>query len=60
VNCSSGKLRYKDRIGARMALLRIQGRRSRQHQRRDNEAGLYQCPECHGWHLTSQRKAKPQ
>ena len=57
--CPTGKLRYRDRLEAQLALLRV----STDDDPRRKEKRSYQCPHCHGWHLTSQarptrRKAK--
>lgn len=51
--CPTGKLRYRDKREARWALhsmmvLREAGQKSRR------ERNYYMCPECKGWHLTSQ------
>lgn len=50
MTCPTGKLRYSDRIGARVALAGIRRKRTRHDK---NEQAVYQCPACHGWHLTS-------
>lgn len=51
--CKTGKLRYKDKLGARIALsqtaAKTDGRR--------NESRVYRCPSCAGWHLTSRERA---
>jgi hypothetical protein len=50
VTCS--KIRYRDRIAALLALAST----GRADQRREkNEVRAYRCPDCRGWHLTSQR-----
>ncbi|WP_186343712.1 hypothetical protein [Streptomyces sp. CFMR 7] len=44
--CLTGKRRYRNRLDARIALANTR--------RRDHgEKRVYQCPGCHGWHLTS-------
>lgn len=46
------KIRYRDRIAALLALTST----GRAEERREkNEKRAYRCPNCHGWHLTSQR-----
>lgn len=48
--CPTGKHRYRDKIAAHLALARIDaGHGNRREQR------AYRCPDCRGWHLTSQR-----
>lgn len=52
MNCPSGKIRYRDRIAAQLELAMVGHRR---HERRIKyERRAYPCPQCHGWHLTSQ------
>lgn len=47
--CRSGKLRYRDRLGAEIALASTErGRASSRDEKR-----VYRCPDCAGWHLTS-------
>lgn len=53
MSCLSGKRRYRDRIGAQLALAVI--RRRGNNRRRETRA--YRCPICGGWHLTSQKAA---
>lgn len=48
--CPTGKQRYRDRLEARMALLRC----TTDTDPRRQEKRTYRCPDCHGWHLTSQ------
>ena len=47
--CKTGKVRYRDELGAKIALSNTQrktaGRRA--------ERRVYKCPYCAGWHLTS-------
>ncbi|MFC5181372.1 hypothetical protein [Actinomadura harenae] len=50
--CPTGKVRFRDRIAATLALATIQ-RQGRQ-DRDKAEARAYRCPACSGWHLTSQ------
>ncbi|MEV7364285.1 hypothetical protein [Streptomyces sp. NPDC091299] len=47
--CPTGKLRYRDRIAAQLALTRIDNLDPRRREQR-----TYRCPTCRGWHLTSQ------
>lgn len=49
---SCGKVRYRDRIAAQIALANTRQHRSAKR----NEARAYRCPRCRGWHLTSRRK----
>ncbi|WP_433337038.1 hypothetical protein [Spirillospora sp. CA-294931] len=51
--CPSGKVRFKDRIAATLALATIQ--RQGRPDRDKMEARAYRCPDCAGWHLTSSR-----
>ncbi len=54
MTCPSGKVRYHDRIKAQLVLASIR----KKHERRPKgERRAYECPKCHGWHLTSQEKA---
>lgn len=46
MSCSTGKIRYRDRLGAQIALA---GTRRKDR----SEARAYRCPDCRGWHLTS-------
>lgn len=50
--CPSGKYRYRDRIGALSAM--ASARRTDGAGRPKLERRAYRCPQCHGWHLTSQ------
>lgn len=52
------KRRYRDRVGALMALANIQGDRHGRPERRYREARAYECPSCKGWHLTSMEESK--
>lgn len=46
--CTTGKTRYRDELGAKLALVRTaRGNGNRR------ETRAYRCPACHGWHLTS-------
>ncbi|MFJ6566562.1 hypothetical protein ACIQNU_04030 [Streptomyces sp. NPDC091292] len=49
MSCTTGKRRYRDRIGAQLALAVIR-RRSNQRRR---ETRAYRCGACNGWHLAS-------
>lgn len=49
MSCSSGKVAYKSRVGALLALSRIQYEDKPGH----TEKKAYRCPTCHSWHLTS-------
>lgn len=53
MTCPSGKRRYRDRIGAQLALAIIRHRRNS----RRRETRAYPCPTCSGWHLTSKTRA---
>lgn len=53
MTCPSRKIRYRDEIGARIALGLIKQKRERRAKR---ERSAYHCPLCAGWHLTSQGK----
>jgi hypothetical protein len=48
VKCS--KVRYRDAIAAKLALLSTQRNQQR---RSKDERRAYRCPDCRGWHLTS-------
>ncbi|TFI30103.1 hypothetical protein E4P36_04965 [Streptomyces sp. 4R-3d] len=50
--CPSGKRRYRDRVGAQLALAVIRRRGTA----RRRETRAYRCPACRGWHLTSQQQ----
>lgn len=49
--CVTGKLRYKDRIAALLALADT----SRSASGKREETRVYHCDKCHGWHLTSKQ-----
>jgi hypothetical protein len=51
--CSSGKLRYADGYTAQLALDVAREARTR-HANPRVECRTYECPACHGFHLTSQ------
>lgn len=53
MTCLTGKRRYRDRIGAQLALAVIKKRTSW----KGRETRAYHCPTCHGWHLTSKPQA---
>jgi hypothetical protein len=53
MNGHCAKIRYRDRISAKLALAAM----GRNDQRRPkSEQRAYRCPDCHGWHLTSQAR----
>lgn len=52
--CPTGKQRYRDRLAAKFALLRI----STDDNPRRREKREYRCPACLGWHLTSQPRPR--
>jgi hypothetical protein len=52
--CPTGKLRYRDRIAAQLALTRIDNANPDRGEKR-----TYRCHLCRGWHLTSKPKGKP-
>jgi len=47
------KQRFRDELGAKMALARI-GRKVEGGNTRRKERSIYRCPACRGWHMTSQ------
>lgn len=51
--CATGKLRFQSRLEAMIALVDTgkEGASSRRSEKR-----FYRCPQCFGWHLTSQQK----
>ena len=51
LGCPSGKVRYRDRLDALLALSRIDRKDSPR--RSKSEQRAYPCPRCKGWHLTS-------
>lgn len=54
--CSSGKVRYRDRVAALLALASAQ--RTDSPRRPKTERRAYPCPQCKGWHLTSTGRRK--
>lgn len=48
--CPSGKHRYRDEVAARLALAEV----LRKDRRWGRERSAYRCPQCRGFHLTSQ------
>jgi hypothetical protein len=52
--CPSGKIRYRDRLGAMIALSQIDYRSQKAKGRKERRP--YRCPQCAGWHLTSQKR----
>lgn len=54
VDCT--KKRYRDRIGATIALMKAQANQDHSNYAvgsKRRETRIYKCPKCHGWHLTS-------
>ncbi len=49
------KVRYRDRIGAQLALAGLANGHGRHETRPKDERRAYRCPTCKGWHLTSMR-----
>lgn len=47
------KIRYRDELGAQIALSSINARLRKKNR---NESRIYRCPGCNGWHLTSTPK----
>lgn len=56
--CPTGKIRYRDRIGASVALIDAQSKAHSQ-ARVKHETRAYRCDRCRGWHLTSQPRRMP-
>lgn len=55
--CRTGKARFRSRLDALLALMNTGRNDSR---RPKDECRVYRCPECSGWHLTSQgRRPRP-
>lgn len=51
VICPMGKVRFRDELGAKMALARLSVKQG------DQPIRVYRCPLCRGgWHSTSQKK----
>ena len=46
-SCSTGKVRYRDRLAALIVLATLRHRGKGQRR-------VYRCPSCNGWHHTSQ------
>lgn len=44
--CPSGKIRYPNKLGAKIAVASLE--------RHGKGRRIYKCPDCFGWHLTSQ------
>ena len=55
MSCPCGKIRYRDRLAAKLALARIMRRDDAS--RPKSERRPYRCPACRGWHLTSEERA---
>ena len=51
------KIRYRDKLGAMIAVASTQAAAARGVKGRD-ETRVYRCPHCHGWHTTSQPKRR--
>jgi hypothetical protein len=51
--CPCGKVRYRDELGARVALSTARESGARGNERR-REQRVYRCNICRGWHLTAQ------
>lgn len=51
---ATGKIAYRDRIAAMLAMAACRHARSGTRQERQ----LYRCPFCHKWHLTKQENKK--
>lgn len=49
MKCKTGKRRYRDRVGAMIALASTQRAKSSDRE----EKRVYRCGHCFGWHLTS-------
>jgi hypothetical protein len=49
VKCSTGKVRYWDKLGAKIELAKVQ-------HEDHGERRVYRCEFCRGWHLTSQAR----
>lgn len=47
--CSTGKVRYRDKLGAKIELAKVQ-------HEDHGERRVYRCEFCRGWHLTSQSR----
>lgn len=52
------KVRYRDQIGAELALMRIR-RKAERKKRERTPVRVYECPVCKGWHTTSQEQKTP-
>lgn len=53
--CPSGKIRYPDKLAARVSL--VSARRNHDG-RRAVENRVYRCPDCAGWHLTHKKRKR--
>ena len=56
--CASGKRRYETRVDALLVVARARGTALRNAHTRRAEQRAYRCPDCRGWHTTSQAKAR--
>lgn len=54
MSCPTGKIRYRDRVGALIALAQTDFRGLKSSKREERRP--YLCPRCAGWHLTSQKR----
>lgn len=50
------KVRYRDELGAKIALANTAAAANRQGDEKRQEQRAYRCPKCKGWHLTSEPK----
>lgn len=53
MSCSTGKIRYRDELGAMIALSETNLGSQKKSKRSERKA--YRCPKCRGWHLSSQK-----
>lgn len=52
------KVRYRDQLGAELALMRIR-RKAERKKREKTPVRVYECKICNGWHTTSQEQKTP-
>jgi len=52
-HCKTGKIRYRDKLAAKIALSKMMSHRNDRAERR-----VYWCSFCRGWHTTSQKYSK--
>jgi hypothetical protein len=55
--CITGKVRYRDKLGAMLGIASVDRKAGKGDARRD-ETRIYRCPHCNGYHLTSQTKRR--